>query len=135
MEQRKDEKKTQKETGNKTRTELIKKDKVEIKTIPKDPLMTLESKEKVTGPKVDEKNASEAFSKQEDKGFDMEALKASLDEKTKLAEDYHDKLMRIQAEFENYQKRAEKEKDDFRNYANARLVKDLLGVLDDFQNS
>ncbi len=135
MEQRKDEKKTQKETGNKVHTELVKKDKVEIKTIPKDPLMTIESEDKVTGPKEDEKIASEPPSKQTDKGSDIEVLKTSLDEKTKLADDYYERLMRIQAEFENYQKRAEKEKDDFRTFANAQLVKDLLGVLDDFQNA
>jgi molecular chaperone GrpE len=133
MEQRKDKKKTQKDTGNKIHTELVKKDKVKIKTIPKDPLMTIESEEKVTGPKENEKIASESPSKQENKGFDIEALKVSLDEKTKLADDYQERLMRIQAEFENYQKRAEKEKDDFRNYANTQLVKDLLGILDDFQ--
>jgi molecular chaperone GrpE len=135
MKQRKDEKKTQKETKNKVHTELVKKDKVEIKTIPKDPLMTIDSEEKVTGPKEDAKIASAPPSKREDKGFDIEALKTSLDEKTKLADDYQDRLMRIQAEFENYQKRAEKEKDDFRTFANAQLVKDLLGVLDDFQNA
>ncbi|UCE38112.1 MAG: nucleotide exchange factor GrpE [Thermoplasmata archaeon] len=130
MEQRKEEKKTQKETEEKINNELVKKDKVEIKTIPKDPLMAIESEVKATGLKDDEPT-----SKQEDKGFDIEALKVSLDDKTKLADDYYDRLMRIQAEFDNYQKRAEKEKEDFRNYANAQLIKDLLGILDDFQNA
>lgn len=133
MEQRKDEKKTQKETKDTIRTELVKKDKVEIKTVQKDPLMTLERDDKATTPKEDEKMPMETPSKQEDKGFDIEALKTSLDEKTKLADDYYERLMRIQAEFDNYQKRAEKEKDDFRNYANAQLIKDMLGILDDFQ--
>ena len=63
------------------------------------------------------------------------ALKASLLEKSKQIEEYRDKLLRTQAEFENYQKRAKKEADDFMAYANAQLVKDLLLILDDFQNA
>ncbi len=65
----------------------------------------------------------------------LEALKSSLDEKTKLADEYYDRLLRTQAEFENYKKRTEKEICDFKTYANAQLVKDLLVVLDDFQNA
>jgi len=39
-------------------------------------------------------------------------------------------LQRLQAEFENYQKRAQKESENFRVLANASLIKDLLPVLD-----
>jgi molecular chaperone GrpE len=49
--------------------------------------------------------------------------------------DYYDMLLRTQAEFDNYKKRTEKEIAGFRNYANAQLVKDLLAVIDDFQNA
>ncbi|UCF08458.1 MAG: nucleotide exchange factor GrpE [Thermoplasmata archaeon] len=64
-----------------------------------------------------------------------ENLKASLDEQTKLAQDYHDRLLRTQAEFENFKKRSEKEMDGFRSYANAQLVRDLLCIIDDFQTA
>lgn len=133
MKQRKDEKKIQNTKKKEIHTELVKEDNVEIKTIPKDPLMIIDSEEKAAGQKEDEKTESDAPVKQEEKEPDIGALKACLDEKTKLADDYYSRLVRIQAEFENYQKRAEKERDEFRNYANAKLVRDLLGVLDDFR--
>lgn len=49
--------------------------------------------------------------------------------------DYYDMLLRTQAEFDNFKKRTEKEMSGFRNYANAQLIKDLLVVIDDFQNA
>jgi molecular chaperone GrpE len=42
-------------------------------------------------------------------------------------------LKRIQAEFENYKKRAEKENAQFCEYAKAEIVKKLLSVLDSFE--
>ena len=39
-------------------------------------------------------------------------------------------LQRVQAEFENYQKRTDKEMADFRTIANANMMTDLLPVLD-----
>ena len=41
-------------------------------------------------------------------------------------------LQRLQAEFENYKKRSEKENTQFREYAKAELVKELLPVIDSF---
>lgn len=43
-----------------------------------------------------------------------------------------DALQRLQAEFENYKKRSEKEKQDFKTYATSELIKKLLPVLDNF---
>ena len=42
-------------------------------------------------------------------------------------------LQRLQAEFENYKKRAEKENKEYKCYAEAELVKRLLPVLDSFE--
>ena len=42
-------------------------------------------------------------------------------------------LQRVQAEFENYKKRCEKENSEFIKHANADLIKKLLPVLDDFE--
>lgn len=41
-----------------------------------------------------------------------------------------DTLQRLQAEFENYQKRNAKQNEAFKEYANAKLVEELLPVLD-----
>jgi len=44
-----------------------------------------------------------------------------------------DRLARLQAEFENARKRAEKEKADFRDFATASVVEKFLPVLDNFE--
>ncbi|MBN2067681.1 MAG: nucleotide exchange factor GrpE [Candidatus Diapherotrites archaeon] len=42
-------------------------------------------------------------------------------------------LQRVQAEFENYCKRTEKEKEQFKKQANSEIVKELLPLLDSMQ--
>ena len=44
-----------------------------------------------------------------------------------------DRLARLQAEFENARKRAERERQDFRDYATGNVVEQFLPVLDNFQ--
>lgn len=44
-----------------------------------------------------------------------------------------DTLQRLQAEFENYKKRVEKENIEFRKYAKAELIAKLLSILDNFE--
>jgi molecular chaperone GrpE len=45
----------------------------------------------------------------------------------------YDRLLRKQAEFENYKKRIDREKSDFMQFASADLMKELLNVLDSFE--
>ncbi len=58
-----------------------------------------------------------------------------LEEKAKLADDYFDRLLRSQADFENFKKRAEKEKAEFLKYANQSLIYELLGAVDNFERA
>jgi len=51
------------------------------------------------------------------------------------AKDAYDRFLRASAELENYKKRSQKEMADFRKYANASLVKDLLGVVDNLERA
>ncbi len=51
------------------------------------------------------------------------------------AKDAYDRFLRASAELENYKKRTQKEMADFRKYANASLVKDLLGVVDNLERA
>lgn len=53
-------------------------------------------------------------------------------EKDQKIADLTETLQRLQAEFENYQKRTEKQCQDFAKYANQELIKELLPVLDNF---
>jgi len=49
--------------------------------------------------------------------------------------DLKDKLLRKQADFENFRKRMLREKDEAARYANAALLSDLIGVMDDFERA
>jgi len=44
-----------------------------------------------------------------------------------------DRLARVQAEFDNARKRAEREKADFRDFATGNVVEQFLPVLDNFE--
>ncbi len=55
------------------------------------------------------------------------------DEKDKKITELTDSLQRLQAEFENFKKRCEKDNADFRNYASALIIEKLLPILDSFE--
>ena len=44
-------------------------------------------------------------------------------------------LKQVQADFENYQKRTEKEKQDFLEYSSQEMIKELLPILDSFDHA
>src|SRR5689334_10199448 len=46
-----------------------------------------------------------------------------------------DRLLRLAADFENYKKRAARERLEYVTLANERLVKDLLPILDDLERA
>jgi len=51
------------------------------------------------------------------------------------AEDYYGQLQRLQADFDNFRKRTQKEKVELIKYASERLVVELLPVLDNFDRA
>ncbi|MGC8594786.1 MAG: nucleotide exchange factor GrpE [Candidatus Kryptoniota bacterium] len=66
---------------------------------------------------------------------DIEKLQKQLDESEKLVNSYKDQLLRLAAEFENFKKRVEQDKIEFIKYANERIIKELLPILDDFSRA
>ncbi|MCX5714121.1 MAG: nucleotide exchange factor GrpE, partial [Candidatus Omnitrophica bacterium] len=54
-----------------------------------------------------------------------------LKEDAQKAVEYWDRLLRLQADFENNRKRLEKERQDFFKFANEGIITELLNVLDD----
>ena len=56
-----------------------------------------------------------------------------LEEKNQKIEELTDTLKRLQAEFENYKKRVDKEKTEFVKYSNADVIEKMLPVLDSFE--
>ena len=59
-----------------------------------------------------------------------EDLRASLEAKEKEAAENYDKYLRAMAEFDNYRKRAARDKADAIKYGNEKLIKDILPIVD-----
>ena len=66
---------------------------------------------------------------------DIEQLKQALAEEKKTAEGYLANWQRAQADFINYKRRTEQEKDEFYKFANATLILSLLPILDDLERA
>ncbi|UCB56893.1 MAG: nucleotide exchange factor GrpE [Candidatus Omnitrophota bacterium] len=58
-----------------------------------------------------------------------------LSECSKEKQEYLDKLLRLHAEFENFKKRALKEKAQFLKLANEELISRLIDILDNFERA
>jgi len=58
-----------------------------------------------------------------------------LKEKVVLVDEYTNSLKRLQADFENYIKRTDKEKQELIQVANYKLIMKLLSIIDDFEAS
>jgi molecular chaperone GrpE len=81
----------------------------------------------------DDMNISNLAKEQETKAIkqDMAKLERTLDEERKRSEEYLQSLQYLQADFENYRKRVEREIRDLEDFANLNLVRKLIPVLDD----
>ena len=77
---------------------------------------------------LNEKDVSEPL----DPLKEMEEKVESLE---KEAKETHDRLLRVSAEFENYKKRAAREMNDFRKFANESFVKAMLPVVDNLDRA
>ncbi|MBO5513636.1 MAG: nucleotide exchange factor GrpE [Mogibacterium sp.] len=80
--------------------------------------------------------AEEAGGKEESEAKEESDAKeeAKADEKDAEAEE-SERYMRLMAEFQNFKRRAAREKSDIHAYANERIVSDLLPVLDNFERA
>lgn len=62
-------------------------------------------------------------------------LKRDLEKQKDEAQDWHSKLVYLQAEFENFKKRVDKEREESTRYSNWRLFEKLLPLLDDLDSA
>jgi len=65
----------------------------------------------------------------------LEAVTAERDRLVEEKNDLQDRLLRRQAEFDNLRRRAEREKADVLEFANAETVSAILPILDDFERA
>lgn len=62
-------------------------------------------------------------------------LEAELTQAKAKADEHYDHLLRLQADFDNFRKRTQKEKTEIIKYASERIVGELLPVLDNFERA
>lgn len=68
-------------------------------------------------------------------GDEFAALKAEMAEHQARAEEYYSHLQRLKAEFDNFRRRTQKEKEDIAKYASEKIIISLLPVLDNFERA
>ncbi|MBE6027657.1 MAG: nucleotide exchange factor GrpE [Clostridiales bacterium] len=88
-----------------------------------------EAKVEEKAPEEAEKEAPAEETAGEEKTDEAEAAEKA------AAEAESERYMRLMAEFQNYKKRAAKEKTDTLQYANEKIVSDLLPVIDNFERA
>ncbi len=79
--------------------------------------------------------AEEAEEKAEAEEVEETAEDKAADEEASAEEQESERYMRLMAEFQNFKRRAAKEKTDIHAFANERIVNDLLPVLDNFERA
>ena len=70
-----------------------------------------------------------------DESEDLEAVKRALAEEKAKAEEYLANWQRVQADFINFKRRNEQEKEEIGNFANTALVLSILPALDDLERA
>lgn len=71
----------------------------------------------------------------EEKLAELSVLQGSVEEAKKKAAEYYDQLLRLAAEFDNYRRRADKEKADARQWGKQDVLMPLLGLVDVFEQA
>ncbi|MED5020386.1 nucleotide exchange factor GrpE [Paenibacillus chibensis] len=67
--------------------------------------------------------------------LDASHLKSEVQRLQTLADDYQQRSLRTQADFDNFRKRTQKEKEDFAKYASSKLITELLPIIDNFERA
>lgn len=79
-------------------------------------------KEEIDNQEQEEKNDTQNDDKE------LKSLKSEL-------EDYKNRFMRLSADFKNYKKRVEKEKNDIYKFGSEKIVIDILPIIDNFERA
>lgn len=79
--------------------------------------------------------AAEGAAEEAAEGDGREALVKALAEEKSKSEDYFNRLVRMQADFDNYRKRMAREREELVKYAGEQLITALLPVVDNFERA
>ena len=80
-----------------------------------------------------EKRLAEKAAQESDEGADENAGPETLTEAQEAIAELNERIVRLTADFDNFRKRAQREKDEARQFANQGLLEKLLPVLDNFE--
>ena len=97
--------------------------------------MTKKQSEEDAAPEMTalEKRLAEKAAKESDEGADENAGPETLTEAQEAIAELNERIVRLTADFDNFRKRAQREKDEARQFANQGLLEKLLPVLDNFE--
>lgn len=68
-------------------------------------------------------------------GAEVSEADRQLEEQRKLADEHYQRYVRTQADFDNFRRRSRQEKEDFAKYASAKLIEQLIPVIDNFERA
>ncbi|MDD9268704.1 nucleotide exchange factor GrpE [Paenibacillus sp. GCM10023248] len=70
-----------------------------------------------------------------EQGAEASVEPSELDKVRMQAEENYQRLLRVQADFDNFRRRARAEKEDFAKYASLKLIEQLLPIIDNFDRA
>lgn len=74
-------------------------------------------------------------SKKTEAAEEVQGIQEGLDEAKAKTAEYLEMAQRLQADFDNFRKRTQRENEEFRIFATADLISELLGVVDDLDRA
>ena len=86
-------------------------------------------------PEAAEAEPAEEETPQTEKSAETAAEEDNTEAEVKAAEAESERYMRLMAEFQNFKRRAAREKSDIHAYANEKIIGELLPVLDNFERA
>ncbi|CAM3439143.1 nucleotide exchange factor GrpE [Marinicrinis lubricantis] len=81
---------------------------------------------------ADASEAKESAGSEADQPAEQEG---QIEELKKTIEEQQNRILRMQAEFDNFRRRTRQEKEEFAKYASVKLIEQLLPVLDNFERA
>lgn len=101
----------------------------EKNTLTEEKVETAEESEKI---EVIDVKDNETVDNEEDK---VEAVQKEIESLQQEKEEMYQKMLRLQAEFDNFKKRSQKEKEADRKYKSQDIINDLLPAIDNFERA
>lgn len=84
---------------------------------------------------LDDKTPGETQADQSVEVTELEETRQALAAKTEEAKSFQDKYLRLAAEFENFKRLAQKQKQEYSQFANESLLKELLPIVDNLERA